>query len=134
MGVSKDELVEIIEGKDAKLSLVGRELWEALELMTRSAPEEATPVTTPPPTSEEHETIRRMAELPESEQGILARLMELHAGLYSSEFAENRGGDGGPRRDHAVILAAALKDRQDGRQGHPDITPSHAAARLREPG
>jgi hypothetical protein len=64
MSVSRDELVALIEGEEAKLSPAGRELWEKLELMAQSAPEEATPATLPPPSPEEAETIARMAYLP----------------------------------------------------------------------
>ena len=53
MSVSREELIELIEGEDAKLSPAGRELWEKLELMVQSAPEEATAATLPPPTPEE---------------------------------------------------------------------------------
>ncbi len=129
------ELVELIEGEAAKLSPRGRELWEALELsLESSAPEEATPATVPPPTPEEDAIIRRMAELPEPEQGVLGRLMELMAGLHSSDHAESQGRPGEPSRDQAVILAAGLKDRQEGRRIDPDMTPEQATARIREPG
>jgi|SRR5215210_1603023 len=132
MSVSRDELIELIEGEDAKLSLAGRELWEKLELMVQSAPEEATSATTPPPPPEQVEAIERMAALPEFEQGVLERLMELHRGLYSSDYAENHGQPGEPRRNLAVIVAAGLKDRREGRQIDPDMTPERAALRLRE--
>jgi hypothetical protein len=129
MSVSRDELVGLIEAEDAKLSPTGRELWEKLELMVQSGPEEATP-----PEPEQVETVRRMAELPEHEQGILERMMELHAGLYSSESAERRGNPGEPSRNWAVILVAGLKDRREGRMIDPDMTPEQAVARLRESG
>jgi hypothetical protein len=110
----------------------GGALWEQLEFSIEStAPEEATPATTPPPTTEE---IERMAELPESEQGVVERLMELLAGLRSSDFAESRERPGEPIRNQAVIIAARLKDRREGRQIDPDTTPEGAAARLRVPG
>ena len=135
MSVSRLELVELIEGEVAKLSPQGRELWERLELYTEtSAPEEAAPETLAPPAPEEVEVIERMPELPEQEQGILEALMELLAGLRSSDYAENQGQPGEPRRNQAVILAAGLKDRREGRQIDPDMTPERAAARLREPG
>jgi hypothetical protein len=75
-----------------------------------------------------------MAELPDSEQGIIERLMELLAGLRSSDHAETRGQPSEPSRNQAVILAAALKDRREGRLIDPDMTPERAVARLREPG
>lgn len=129
------ELVELIEGETAKLSPKGRELWETLELTVEStAPEEATPATLPPPTPEEAEIVERMAELPDSEQGIIERLMELLAGLRSSDYAETHGQPSEPRRNQAVILAAGLRDGREGQQIDPDMTPELAVARLREPG
>ena len=133
--MTRDELIGLIEGEDAKLSPAGRQLWEKLELSVEAtAPEESTPATTPPPTAEEVEVIERMAELPEPERGIIERLMELHAGLRSSDFAESRGRPGEPIRNKAVILAAVLKDRSEGRMMDPDMTPERAAARLRDSG
>jgi hypothetical protein len=50
MGVSRLELVELIEGEVSKLSPRGRDLWERLELHVETeAPEKATPATLPPP-------------------------------------------------------------------------------------
>jgi hypothetical protein len=135
MTVSRIELVELIESEAAKLSPRGRELWERLELHHElSAPEEATPETLPPPDLVRDELIRRMVDLSWPDQDVLARLMELMAGLHSSDYAEGRGQPGEPRRNQAVILAASRKDRQEGRQIDPDMTPERAAARLREPG
>jgi hypothetical protein len=129
------ELVELIEDEASKLSPRGGALWEQLELSIEStAPEVATPATTSPAATEEIEVIERMAELPESEQGVVERLMELLAGLRSSDFAESRERPGEPFRNQAVIIAAGLKDRREGRQIDPDMTPEGAAARLRDPG
>jgi hypothetical protein len=133
--VDRIELVELIEGETTKLSPRGRELWERLELHVEStAPEEATPDTLPPPDHEQLDIADRMAELPRAEQGILERLIELMAGLRSSDYAESRGQPGEPRRNQAVIIAASIKDRREGRQVNPDMTPEQAAARLRDPG
>ena len=132
MSVSRDELIGLIESEDAKLSPAGRELWEKLELIAQSAPDEATAATLPPPSTEEVEKLARMSYLTEPEQRILQRLMELHAGLYSSDFAERRGNPGEPSRNQAVILAAGLKDQREGRQIDPYMTPEQAVARLRE--
>jgi len=86
MGVSRLELVELIEGEVSKLSARGRDLWDRLELHVETeAPEEATPATLPPPNPEQVEVSRLMGELPLREQGILERLMELLAGLHSSD-------------------------------------------------
>jgi hypothetical protein len=135
MSVDRLTLVELIEGEVAKLSPRGRELWERLELHTEAtAPEEATPETLPPPDSEQVEVVERMAELPWPEQGIIECLMELLAGLRSSDYAERHGQPSEPRRNQAVIVAAGIKDRREGRQINPDMTPEQAAAHLRDPG
>ena len=133
--VDRLTLVELIEEGVEKLSPQGRELWERLELHTETTPpEEATPETLPPPDNEQLEVVERMAELPWQEQGILERLMELLAGLRSSDYAETHGQPSEPRRNQAVIVAAGLKDRQEGRQIDPDMTPERAVARLKKPG
>ena len=132
MGVSRLELVELIEGEVSKLSPRGRGLWECLEPHVETeAPEEATPATLPPPDPEQVEIGRLMRELPLREQGILERLMELLAGLHISDYAEKRGQ---PGRDEAVLAAAGIKDHQMGRRIDPDRTPEQAVARLRELG
>ena len=135
MGVSRLELVALIEGEVSKLSPRGRDLWErqALHVETK-APEKATPATLPPPDAEQVEIGRLMGELPLREQGILERLMELLAGLHSSDYAEKRGQPGEPDRDEAVLAAAGIKDHHMGRQIDPDRTPEQAVARLRELG
>lgn len=133
--VDRQTLVELIEAEVEKLSPRGRELWERLELhVEASAPEEATPETLPPPDSEQLEVVGLMGELPWQEQGFLERLMELLAGLRSSDYADRRGQPSEPRRNEAVILAAGLRDRQEGRQIDPDMKPERAVARLKEPG
>jgi hypothetical protein len=54
MGVSRLELVELIEGEVSKLSPRGRDLWERLALHVETEPpEEATPTTLPPPDPEQ---------------------------------------------------------------------------------
>jgi hypothetical protein len=136
MGVSRLELVELIEGEVSKLSPRGRDLWERLELHVETeAPEEATPAATlPPPDPEQVEIGRLMGELPLREQGILERLMELLSGLHSSDYAEKRGQPGEPGRDEAVLAAVGIKDHHMGRRIDPDRTPEQAMARLRELG
>ncbi len=134
MSVDRVALVELIEGEAAKLSPRGGELWERLELhVETTAPEEATPETIGPPDREQIEVANLMAELPWQEQNILERLMELLAGLRSSDYAESRGEPSAPRRIMAVIVAAGIKTRQQGRQINPAMTPEQAAAFLREP-
>jgi hypothetical protein len=133
--VDRQTLVELVEGEAAKLSPRGRELWERLELRGEiTALEEATPETLPPPDTEELEVFERMAELPVQEQGVLERLMELLAGLRSSDRAEAHGRPSDRLRNLAVIVAVGLKDRREGRQIDPDMTPERAVARLQEPG
>lgn len=135
MGVSRLELVELIEGEVSKLSPRGRDLWERLELLVETeAPEEATPATLPPPDPEQAQIGRLMGELPLRQQGILERLMELPAGLQSSDYAERRGQLGEPGRNEAVLAAAGIKDHHVGRRIDPDRTPEQAVARLRELG
>ena len=133
MSVDRLTLVELIEREADKLSPRGWELWERLEVhVETSAPEEGHPET--PPDPEQIEVANLIAELPWQEQGILERLMELLAGLRSSDYAESRGQPGEPRRNEAVILAAALKERQEGQMINLDMSPEQAVARLREPG
>jgi hypothetical protein len=133
MSVDRLTLVELIEGEADKLSPRGWELWERLEVhVEMSAPEETHLETSPDP--EQIEVANLIAELPWQEQGILERLMELLAGLRSSDYAESRGQPGEPRRNEAVILAAALKERQEGQMINPDMSPEQAVACLREPG
>ena len=113
----------------------GRDLWERLERHVETeAPEEATPATLPPPNPEQVEVSRLMGELPLREQGVLERLMELLAGLHSSDYAEKRGQLGEPGRDEAVLAAAGIKDHHMGRRIDPDRTPEQAVVRLRELG
>ena len=133
--VDRQTLVELVEGEAAKLSPRGRELWERLELHGEiTALEEATPETLSPPDTEENEVFERMAELPEQEQGVLERLMELLDGLRSSDYAEAHGQPSEARRNMAVIVAVGLKDRREGRLIDPDMTPERAVARLQELG
>jgi len=73
------------------------------------APEEATPATLPPPDPEQVEIGRLMGELPLREQVILERLMELLAGLHSSDYAERRGQPGEPGRDEACSQRPASR-------------------------
>ena len=137
-GVDRLTLVELIEAEAAKLSPRGRELWERLILHTETlAPEEVPPATLatlPPPDREQVELADLMAELSWQEQGILERLMELLAGLRSTDYAETHGQPSEPHRNRAVVLAAGIKDHHLGRWVNPYMTPEGAVARLREPG
>jgi hypothetical protein len=60
-------------------------------------------------------------------------LLLLWTGLAESDEAERQGKDGTRRRNMAVIVAAGGKDRRDGRQIDPYMTPEQAVARLRQP-
>ena len=137
-GVDRLTLVELIEAEAAKLSPRGRELWERLILHTETpTPEEVPPATLatlPPPDREQVELADLMAELSWQEQGILERLMELLAGLRSTDYAETHGQPSEPHRNRAVVLAAGIKDHHLGRWVNPYMTPEGAVARLREPG
>ena len=130
MNVSRLELVELIEGAAAKLSPEGRELAERMELLAE----------VPPPGDEGavYRTQRAQADevldLPAHDQDLIDRLLLLWAGLAESDEAERQGKDGTPRRNMAVIVAAGSKDRREGRQIDPYMTPEQAVARLREPG
>jgi hypothetical protein len=111
-------------------------LWERLELhIGTTAPEEATTETLSPPDAEQNEVVERMvAELPEQEQAVLERLMELLSGLRSSDYAEAHGQPSDRPRNLAVIVAVGLKDRREGRQIDAYMTPERAVSRLQEPG
>lgn len=56
----------------------------------------------------------------------------LWIGLYQSDFMESKGKSGEDDRIQAVIYAARLKDRQDGRERAPYTTLDDALDRLRE--
>ena len=119
-------LVELIEGETAKLSPRGRELWEEMETLVELSPEEQAS------SHEMTDIVNRMVLLSPHEQGVLDKLMELHAGLYESDKREERGESGEGYRVRSVILAAQSKDRSEGRQVDPDMTVEQAVARLRQ--
>lgn len=128
MGISRLELVEIIETQAAKLTPEGRDLAERMELLA-----EISPGPEHPPT---HTAQRSQADeawdLPPRDRSIIELLLMLWEGLVRSDDAERRGELGDRYRNMAVILAAGTKDRNEGRQIDPNMTPERAAARLRE--
>lgn len=126
--MEKIRLIELIEAETARLTPRGRELWEELEFLRESVPD---------PEAEdraahEFEIVERIFELPVGEQFVTSRLAELVAGLRGSEEAERRGEPGEEQRAQAVIRAAWLKDREEGRPVDPSMTLERAIVRLKE--
>jgi hypothetical protein len=119
-------LVELIEGETARLSPRGRELWEEMEALVDLNPEEQDT------SSLQANIVNRVVGLPQPEQDTLDRLMELRAGLYESDKAEERGESGERYRVRSVIVAAGNKARSEGRQADPPMTVGQAIARLRQ--
>jgi hypothetical protein len=124
--VDKLVLVELIEGETAKLSPKGKELWEEMEVLVELSSEGQNIQ------SHQVEISNQMVELPLHDQHVIKRVYELVAGLYDSDKVEEQGESGERRRDQAAVLAASLKDKDEGRQIDPDMTPEQAVARLRE--
>ena len=124
--MEKIRLIQLIERETARLTPRGRELWEELEFLRESVPDEEDRA------AREYEIMERIFELPADEQFVTSRLAELVAGLRDSEEAEHRGEQGEEHRARAVIRAAWLKDRAEGRPVDPDMTLERAVARLNE--
>ena len=124
--VDRITLVELIEGETGKLSPRGRELWEEMEILLELSPEEQDA------SASLAALTSQTAELPPLAFHTLDRLMKLREGLYASEKSEERGESGEHVRDRAVIIAASLKDKIEGRQIDPDMTVELAVARLRQ--
>jgi hypothetical protein len=53
-----------------------------------------------------------MTKLPGADQRVLSVLRALRAGLYQSDYLEQRGDPAGPHRNKCVIDAAGIKDRE----------------------
>jgi hypothetical protein len=119
-------LIELIERETARLTPRGRELWEELEFLRESDPDEEDRA------AHEYEIMERIFELPAEEQFATSRLAELVAGLRASEKAEHRGEQGEEHRARAVIRAAWLKDREEGHPVDPDMTLELALVRLND--
>ena len=122
------ELVELLEGQAARLTPEGRDLAQRMELLAEAPP--GGPATT-------YATQRGQADaawdLSPRDRGIIERLLMLGEGLERSATSDRRRESGAQYRDMAVIGAAEMKDRSEGRMVEPDMTPEQAAARLREP-
>lgn len=119
------KLVELIEAEKSKLSSQAREQWDELEASLYLSPEEETRL-------KPHEVslTKRMAGLPVTDQNVIRGLMKLRAGLYDSDYAERQGEPGESHRNRAVVHAAMLKDRDEGRQVDLFISLERAIERL----
>lgn len=124
--MEKIRLIELIERETARLTPRGKELWEELEFLRESNPNEENRA------AREYEIMERIFELPAEEQFVTSRLAELVSGLRDSEEAERRGEHGEEHRARAVIRAAWLKDQAEGRPVDPGMTPERAISRLNE--
>ena len=124
------EMVKLIEGQAAKLSPEGRDLAERMELLAEAPPG--------PDHRATYAAQRAQAEeawdLSSLDRSIIEQLQVLWVGLERSDGADRRGKSGARYRDRAVIVAAGIKDRSEGRMIDPDMTPAKAVSRLRESG
>ena len=124
--MSRNELVELLEGEAAKLSPEGKQLWKEMEVLVELDPEDEDTL------SQQEEINNRTAILPPNERHALERLTELRAGLYNSDNVEEQGESGEGHRVQAALIAAALKDVSEGRLADPEMTVEQALARLRQ--
>ena len=124
--MSRNELVELLEGEAAKLSPEGKELWKEMEVLVELDPEDEDTL------SQQEEINNRTAILPPPERHALERLTELRAGLYHSDNVEEQGESGESHRVQAALIAAALKDVSEGRLADPEMTVEQALWRLRQ--
>ena len=129
--VDRLTLVELIESEKAKLSPLALELFEELDAYIYLSPENETSV-------KPHELalMKRMAEVPGADRRVLKVLRKLRAGLYQSDYSEQRGEPADPHRNQCVIDAAGIKDMEAGIWGE-DVqyrTVAQALARLYEGG
>ena len=130
MSASRLEVVEVIEKQTAQLTPEGRDLAERRELLAEVSPEAGHPATY----NAQREQADEAWDLPPRDRSIIERLLMLWEGLEKSDEAERRGEPGERYRNMAVILAAGSKEKLEGRQIDPYMTPEQAVARLREPG
>ena len=124
--MSRNELVELLEGEAAKLSPEGKQLWKEMEVLVELDPEDEDTL------SQQEEINNRTAILPPNERHALERLTELRAGLYNSDSVEEQGESGESHRVQAALIAAALKDVSEGRLADPEMTVEQALGRLRQ--
>ena len=131
--VDRLTLVELIEAQKAKLSPEAPELWEELDASIYLSPEEETRLKL-----HEIAIMERMAELP-ADKPILDILTDPRAGLYQSDYLDERGEPSQHHRDRCVISASLTKDRGGRGPGKPfpveelrNRTVDRALTRLRE--
>ena len=128
-------LVELIEAQKAKLSPLALELWEEFDTSIYLSPDNEIGFK-----PHEYALMRRMrTELPGAERRVLSVLRELRAGLYQSDYLEQRGKPAEPHRNQVVIDAAGIKDREariwgEDVQSDYSRTVDQALARLDEDG
>jgi hypothetical protein len=120
-------LVELIEAETAKLSREGREKWEDYNATVYLSNDDERI-----PSREQQVLYARMGQLPQSDKDVLERLKTLWGGLYQSDFDESRGKSGVKEREAAVIHAAHLKDRAEGRERASYMSLDDALDRLGE--
>ena len=124
------EMVELIEDQAAKLTPEGRNLAERMELLAEAPPGPDHRATYAAQRAQADEAWDLSSSL---DRSIIERLHVLWEGLERSDGAARRGKSGARYRDMAVVVAAGMKDRSEGRMIDPDMTPDKAVSRLREP-
>jgi len=124
------EMVELIEDQAAKLTPEGRELAERMELLAEAPPAPDHRATYAAQRAQADEAWDLSSSL---DRSIIERLHVLWEGIERSDGAARRGKSGARYRDMAVVVAAGIRDRSEGRMVDPDMTPDKAVSRLREP-
>ena len=124
------EMVELIEDQAAKLTPEGRDLAERMELLAEAPPGPDHRATYAAQRAQADEAWDLSSSL---DRSIIERLHVLWEGLERSDGAARHGKSGARYRDMAVVVAAGIKDRSEGRMIDPDMTPDKAVSRLREP-
>jgi hypothetical protein len=81
--LDKLSLIELIEAQTARLSTEAKELWEQLEFLRESIPDQADESRM----TSEYEIMERIFELPMPEQFGISLLAELVGGLRGAEEA-----------------------------------------------
>ena len=132
--VDRLTLVELIEAQKARLSPLALELWEELDASLYLSPDDETRFK-----PHEYALMRRMTKLSGADQRVLSVLRALRAGMYQSDYLEQRGDPAGPHRNKCVIDAAGIKDREariwgEDVQSNYSRTVDQALARLNEGG
>ena len=120
-------LVKLIENETAKLSNEGREKWQDYNAAVYLSDDDERI-----PSPEQQALYARLRHLPQSDKDVIGRLKRLWVGLYQSDFEESKGKSGVGVREAAVIHAALLKDRAEGRERAPYRSLEDALDRLRE--